>query len=56
MIDLDSPIIDFYPQKFELDTAGKKSPWEAIVKIPFIDETRLVKALNCNFFSIICEF
>ncbi|KAJ5191588.1 uncharacterized protein N7498_010573 [Penicillium cinerascens] len=42
----DSPIIDFYPRDFELDMNGKKMEWEAVVKIPFIDETRLLDALK----------
>lgn len=40
-----SPIIDFYPREFELDKAGKKQDWEAVVKIPFIDEDRLLQAM-----------
>ncbi|KJX99637.1 5'-3' exoribonuclease 1 like protein [Zymoseptoria brevis] len=40
-----SPIIDFYPREFELDMNGKKMDWEAVVKIPFIDETRLLSAM-----------
>ncbi|CCF54627.1 putative KEM1 - multifunctional nuclease [Ustilago hordei] len=46
MTDPNSPIIDFYPSNFEADLNGKKQDWEAVVKIPFIDEKRLLDALN----------
>jgi 5'-3' exonuclease len=46
-----SPILDFYPLEFEQDLNGKKQDWEAIVKIPFIDEGRLLSAMQCKLVS-----
>ncbi|KAM5537240.1 hypothetical protein V8D89_009173 [Ganoderma adspersum] len=46
MFDPNSPILDFYPTEFEQDLNGKKQDWEAVVKIPFIDENRLLKAMG----------
>ncbi|KAG8777800.1 hypothetical protein FRC15_011110 [Serendipita sp. 397] len=45
MYDANSPILDFYPKSFATDLNGKKQDWEAIVKIPFIDENRLLRAM-----------
>jgi 5'-3' exoribonuclease 1 len=51
MSDSMSPIIDFYPKDFEADLNGKKQEWEAIVKIPFIDEKRLLAAMKSKHVS-----
>ena len=45
MTDPNSPLVDFYPLNFEADLNGKKQDWEAVVKIPFIDEKRLLDQL-----------
>ena len=41
-----SAILDFYPRDFEMDLNGKRQEWEAVVKIPFIDEKRLLEAMK----------
>ncbi|KAJ3130112.1 hypothetical protein HK098_006171 [Nowakowskiella sp. JEL0407] len=48
MINPNSPIFDFYPQDFDLDMNEKKADWEAVVKIVFIDQERLLKALKAR--------
>ncbi|KAJ2204021.1 5'-3' exoribonuclease 2, partial [Coemansia sp. RSA 518] len=42
----DSPIIDFYPVDFPLDLNGKKFLWQAVILLPFIDQTRLLDAVQ----------
>lgn len=49
MTDPASSIIDFYPLDFMADLNGKKQDWEAVVKIPFIDEKRLLDALDRRY-------
>ena len=55
MYDANSPILDFYPLEFEQDLNGKKQEWEAVVKIPFIDESRLLKAMACTYSPFIFD-
>ncbi|KAL1521516.1 hypothetical protein AB1Y20_021176 [Prymnesium parvum] len=45
MRDPSSEISDFYPVDFAIDLNGKKFAWQAVVLLPFIDETRLVEAM-----------
>ena len=45
----ESPILHFFPSEFESDLNGKKNSWEAVVKIPFIDENMLVNTLNKKY-------
>ena len=46
MVDESSPIIDFYPKTFEADLNGKQQSWEAVVLICFINEERLINAMQ----------
>ncbi|XP_070562062.1 5'-3' exoribonuclease 1-like isoform X2 [Ptychodera flava] len=41
-----SPIIEYYPIDFKTDLNGKQQDWEAVVLIPFIDEERLLAAMD----------
>ncbi|WAR56001.1 hypothetical protein PtB15_6B745 [Puccinia triticina] len=55
MTNSESPIIDLYPQEFETDLNGKKHDWEAIVKISFIDQDRLLKAMKAHEHKLLDE-
>ena len=49
MTEEDSPIIEFYPEEFDLDLNGKKQSWKAVVLLPFIDEKRLLGAMATKY-------
>lgn len=46
MVSPRSPLVDFYPLEFETDPNGKRNAWEAVVVVPFIEEKRLLAAVN----------
>ncbi|KAI8112489.1 hypothetical protein M9434_003812 [Picochlorum sp. BPE23] len=46
MKDPNSPIVDFYPVDFHVDTEGKRAEWEGVVQVPFIDQDRLLRAIQ----------
>lgn len=49
MLEPDSPIIDFYPEDFEVDLNGKKMAWQGVALLPFIDMPRLLSAVQGRY-------
>lgn len=46
MLDPESPIIDFYPEDFQIDLNGKKFAWQGVALLPFVEEVRLKETLK----------
>ena len=47
-----SPIIDFYPSDFKVDLNGKRYMWQGVALLPFVDETRLLRALKQHYHTL----
>ncbi|EEH20189.1 5'-3' exoribonuclease 2 [Paracoccidioides brasiliensis Pb03] len=55
MSDPNSEIIDFYPEEFPIDLNGKKFAWQGVALLPFIDEKRLLVAMEKRYHLLSSE-
>ncbi|KAG4220818.1 5'-3' exoribonuclease 2 [Phytophthora cactorum] len=55
MTNSDSPIIDFYPEEFEIDLNGKKMAWQGVALLPFIEMPRLLAAVQEKYPHLTAE-
>ncbi|KAG4097528.1 exonuclease N-terminus-domain-containing protein [Neocallimastix lanati (nom. inval.)] len=46
MTDPNSNIFEYYPEEFKIDLNGKKYSWQGVALLPFIDEKRLLSAME----------
>ena len=46
MVAPQSPIRTFYPEEFQIDIDGVKVPWGGVTIIPFVDEVKLIRAID----------
>ncbi|KAF8001809.1 hypothetical protein HF325_004310 [Metschnikowia pulcherrima] len=49
MSEPESEIIDFYPEEFQIDMNGAKMSWQGIALLPFIDQDRLLTAVQAKY-------
>lgn len=55
MSDADSPIVEYYPENFQLDLNGKKQEWKAVVLLPFINAEHLLEHVQKKYSELTPE-